>query len=94
MKTKIGPRMDDLMSLLDSTGGVAPSMMWLAERVGPHGSLRYGYQIVHRCIRAGLIRIDPEHEARSAHSSGAVVKEDDDMGMEESLAREAEERGF
>ncbi len=28
----------------------------VAEHVGPHGSRQYGYQTVHRAIKAGLIR--------------------------------------
>lgn len=35
------------------------SILPVAEYVGPHGSRRYGYAIVHRAIDAGLIYGEP-----------------------------------
>jgi len=30
-------------------------MIYYAKRVGPHGSLRLGYAVIHRAIDAGLV---------------------------------------
>lgn len=45
----------------------------LAKHVGPNGSQDYGYRIVDRCIRKGLIsRPDPNHEQANPHGRGAI----------------------
>jgi len=30
----------------------------IARRVGPHGSVQFGYRVVHRAIKAGIIRAE------------------------------------
>lgn len=46
----------------------------LAKHVGPNGSQDYGYRIVNRCIRKGLIsRPKPDHEAANPHGQGAIT---------------------
>lgn len=35
----------------------------VAKAVGPHGSLKYGYRIVHRAIKAGLIKATRTHHS-------------------------------
>ena len=68
---RVGPRMHLAVKLAQS---VYPSKKQLAERVGPNGSLDYGYRIVDRCIRKGLIsRPDPSHPAAEVRGKGAVV---------------------
>lgn len=74
--TRIGPAMKAAVSVLDRSGGVLPNMCALADRVGPNGSRKYGYETVYRCIRAGLIVIDSDHPNRSRRGSGAVVLTD------------------
>lgn len=71
--TCIGPRMFELVHAIDEAGGALPSMLAGAEAVGPHGSRRYGYDIVHRAIRAGLVRVDALHYAASRTGRGALV---------------------
>jgi len=49
----------------------------LAEYVGPNGSTDYGYRIVDRCIRKGLItHPDSDHEKANPHGRGAVYATD------------------
>ena len=50
----IGPRMQQAAFFVRNNPGCA--ILPVAEAVGPHGSRKYGYEIVHRAIRAGLIR--------------------------------------
>lgn len=50
---KIGPRMHDVVSFVAANPGLP--MIAAARHVGPNGSLRYGYETVHRAFRAGLI---------------------------------------
>lgn len=57
-------------------GGAAPSMMALASRVGPHGSLQFGYRIIHRAIRAGMLRVDSDHPDAAKKGMGAIVEGD------------------
>jgi len=53
--------------------GTQSSMNQLAIAAGPNNSQDYGYRIVHRCRRKGLLEIDPDHEKAAAGSRGAVV---------------------
>jgi hypothetical protein len=54
MKMKrIGPKMSEALELIAAAPG--STKMAIARTVGPHGSLRYGYEIVDRCIAAGLV---------------------------------------
>jgi hypothetical protein len=62
-----------------------PSMNALAKQVGPHGSQDYGYRIVHRARRKGLLEIDTEHEKATPQGRGAVVITDKGKRFAESL---------
>lgn len=74
---RIGPAMAATCRILRHYfDGVAESRMELARHVGPHGSLKYGYATIDRCLTAGLVRIDPDHPKRARRSSGAVVLTD------------------
>jgi hypothetical protein len=50
---RIGPRMLDAVRYVAAHPGCA--ILPVAEYCGPFGSRKYGYQTVHRAIRAGLI---------------------------------------
>lgn len=52
---RIGPKMKEAAGFVRENPGCA--ILPVAEAVGPNGSRRYGYAIVHRAIRAGLIRV-------------------------------------
>jgi hypothetical protein len=58
--SRIGPCMAEVARLADRPGGIA--VIDAAGRVGPHGSLCYGYQSVHRAIRAGLVVVGRAQE--------------------------------
>jgi len=67
----VGPKMHE--AVRGAGREVWQSKKQLAEWVGPHGSTDYGYRIVDRCIRKGLICApDPEHKAANPHGRGAV----------------------
>lgn len=51
--TRIGPKMQDAVLFVRDNPGCA--ILPVAEYVGPNGSRKYGYETVHRAIRAGLI---------------------------------------
>jgi len=55
---RIGPSMRFAL-LMVQTHGPYPSRQHLAKLVGPHGSQKYGYDIVERCIAAGLLKLGP-----------------------------------
>jgi len=74
--TLVGERMLAAVSLVNGWGA-AQSKNEIAKAVGPNGSQRYGYEIVNRAIRAGLLtRPDPEHDAANPHGRGAVTVTD------------------
>jgi len=74
MSRKLGPKqVEVLYQVIECFDGAAPSIKAVAERVGPYGSLKYGYATVHRCIDRGLLRRDPKHPASSPNGWGAVV---------------------
>lgn len=50
---RIGPRMKHLKNLVSAHPGRVA--LWYVERIGPHGSRRYGYETVHRAIRARIV---------------------------------------
>lgn len=54
---RIGPRMQELRSLVLSTPGKC--MLFYASRIGPHGSRFYGYRTIHRALKAGVISRQP-----------------------------------
>ncbi|WP_255192722.1 hypothetical protein [Natronobeatus ordinarius] len=68
---RIGAKMELAVRLVAS--GAIPSRNQLAKRVGPHGSTRYGYQTVTRCVHRDLLRVDEEHPESSPTGAGAVV---------------------
>jgi hypothetical protein len=68
---RIGPKMRRALMLLDSKP--YRSMNQLATSVGPHGSSKFGYRIVRRCLRKGLATIEPDHPKAEPHGRGAVV---------------------
>jgi hypothetical protein len=71
---RVGPSMSATCRILRHYfDGVAESRMELARHVGPHGSLKYGYNTIDRCLVAGLVKLDPDHPKRAPRSSGAVV---------------------
>jgi len=53
MKTRIGSKMAQVQYIVSTRGPT--TLIDVAREVGPHGSLQYGYAIVHRAIRAGLV---------------------------------------
>jgi hypothetical protein len=67
----VGPKMHGAVKL--AARRAYQSKNELAKAVGPNGSQDYGYRIVNRCIRKGLIsRPDSDHEAANPHGQGAV----------------------
>lgn len=52
---RIGPKMQQALSLCDKTEGAA--VIDVAYATGPHHSLNYGYAIVNRLIRTGLVEV-------------------------------------
>jgi hypothetical protein len=67
----VGYRM--LLALSVIANCPAPSKHALAIAVGPHGSSKYGYEIVKRLVDSGLARIDPTHLDAVPSGEGAVV---------------------
>lgn len=53
IRKRVGPRMKDVVSFVEANPGCVA--MRVAQAVGPHGSLKYGYATVHRAIRAGVV---------------------------------------
>ena len=67
----VGPKMHSAVKCVANR--TYQSKNELAKVVGPNGSQDYGYRIVDRCIRKGLIsRPDSEHEAANPHGRGAI----------------------
>ena len=54
--TTIGPKMQRALDIV-ARGPIA--RIDLAREVGPNGSLQYGYAVVSRLLRAGLVRLAP-----------------------------------
>jgi hypothetical protein len=54
---RIGPKMQILLALVKRCGAIAT--IDAAERVGPHGSLKFGYAIIERASRKGLVTFAP-----------------------------------
>jgi len=69
---QVGPKMHSAVQAAERK--VWQSKNELAKAVGPNGSQDYGYRIVDRCIRKGLItRPNPDHDAANPHGRGAVT---------------------
>ena len=72
---QVGPKMHSAVKLCD--GRVWQSMNDLATAVGPNGSSDYGYRIIKRCQRKGLISYpDPDHDKANPHGRGAIYATD------------------
>jgi hypothetical protein len=71
--TRIGPSMYEALRMVDRAGGAVGAKLDLAELVGPNGSRKYGYEIVDRCLGAGLLVIDPQHPASQGRRGGGAV---------------------
>lgn len=56
LNRRIGPKMQQAVSFVRQNPGCAK--LPVAAVVGPRGSINYGYQIVDRAIRAGLIHAE------------------------------------
>ena len=61
---RIGEKMKLALQLCRTLGG-CPKLT-IAERVGANGSRKYGYEIVDRCIRRGLIENRSDKPGRYA----------------------------
>lgn len=59
---RIGPKMRRVAHLVYVHGRI--TLIDVARQVGPHGSLRYGYETIERAIRAGLVKTAPPMEER------------------------------
>jgi hypothetical protein len=75
---QVGPRMHKCVELaasgpVFSDADVYPSKNQLAQAVGPNGSQDYGYRIVDRCLRKGLVELDADHPDATPQGRGAVV---------------------
>lgn len=68
----IGTRMHAALVIVAHRGPLA-SKNQLAIKVGPNGSQDYGYRIVNRCLRDGLLTVDSDHEVANPHGLGAVI---------------------
>lgn len=75
---QVGPRMHKCVKYV--AGGPTfrsedawPSMNQLAQAVGPNGSQDYGYRIIKRCKRKGLVDFDAGHPDATPNGRGAVV---------------------
>ena len=55
----IGSRMLDTLDYMHRNDGTVRSKRALSAMVGPYGSNNYGWQIVMRCVRRGLISEHP-----------------------------------
>lgn len=73
---QVGPKMHRCVELVNSgpiDGKVYPSRNAVAKAVGPNGSQDYGYRIVNRCWKKGLIELDADHPDATPQGGGAVV---------------------
>jgi hypothetical protein len=69
----VGPKMLMALRNVSVHDGVRQSKNVLAKAVGPNGSQNYGYRIVNRCIRKGLLsRPDEDHPKANPHGQGAI----------------------
>ena len=66
---RIGPRMRYVRELVESG---PRAVIDVARRVGPHGSLCYGYATIRRALRAGIVRYAPPLPGRRGNSIIAI----------------------
>lgn len=57
MNIRIGPRMSAVVEYVRAVP--ACTMVEVARHVGPHGSTKFGYRVVHRAISAGIVTAVP-----------------------------------
>lgn len=70
MSGRIGPSMLYALRYLADNDGAVSCAFELARAVGPRGSAQYGYQIVNRCMGAGLVACDPQHPKALSSNGG------------------------
>lgn len=70
---RIGERMQQAVRLVGRR--TYQSKNELATTVGPHGSTKYGYEIVNRCMRR-FFEQEPDHPAAEPRGFGAIVLND------------------
>lgn len=68
---QVGPKMH--AAVKRAKQNVYASKNELAISVGPNGSQQYGYNIVNRCLRKGLLELDPDHPDATPQGMGAVT---------------------
>lgn len=68
MRKIIGPKMRRVAFLCEQPRAIID----VAELVGPHGSLKFGYEIVERAVRAGIVKVVPPLPGRRGMSVVAV----------------------
>lgn len=73
---RIGESMYAALRYLEANDGAVTCAFELARAVGQRGSAQYGYQIVNRCMGAGLVACDPQHPKAAKGSAGAMVLTD------------------
>jgi hypothetical protein len=49
-----GPQMIDCMRVLSNVGEMRISK--LAGKIGPHGSIKFGHEIITRCVKRGYVK--------------------------------------
>lgn len=84
---RLGPKMQQTIKLMSQCGQM-PSKNQLAKSVGPNGSQDCGYRIVNRCIKAGLLTVDPDSDMANPHGRGAVKITDKGMSVANDLLAE------
>lgn len=70
---RVGPKMQAAVRYVENNPGCA--ILPVAEWVGPHGSRNYGYAIVHRAIKAGLIRAERGEDGKYSLTPSASLKD-------------------
>jgi len=68
MATRIGPKMREVVAMVERSSGKRRTRIDVAEDVGPHGSLQYGYAIVARAVAVDLVRLAPPLPGRRGMS--------------------------
>lgn len=62
---RIGPKMEAAVSYVRNNPGCC--ILPVAQAIGPHGSIQYGYKAVHRAIEAKLIAYTVHNGRYSLH---------------------------
>lgn len=69
--TRVGPRMARTLHAVSADTWSSTHQLALA--IGPNGSHKFGDEAVKRCIRAGLLYIDPTAPHANPRGNGAPV---------------------